>query len=132
MASCLLLHRPHAHGFPCPFLHHNTRYTPWTQVLSLHAGHVPHTEQREATEGPAGHDHLSLQGQPKSFTSLPIPEENGEGGVVLGDSHGLGVRRSGYEALPGHLSALELRAGDLTFLKPHFILHAIETIITLG
>lgn len=50
---------------------------------------------------------------------------------MLGDSHGLGVRRSDYEALLGQLSALELRASHLTSLQPHFILRDIEIIIIL-
>lgn len=63
----------------------------------LHSGHLPHAEQREAIERPAGHDLLSLQGQPSPSPPLPGPEEYGEGNVVLGDSHG--VRRPGYAAL---------------------------------
>lgn len=73
MASCLLLHHTHAHTFPCPCFHQDARYTSWAWAISLHSGHVPYTEQREATEGPAEHNLLSLQGQPKSFTISSNP-----------------------------------------------------------
>lgn len=62
---------------------------------------------------------LVSRGNPGPSPSLLIPEEDGEGNVVVRHSRGLGVRRPGRESLLGHLPALEPRAGHLTSLMPH-------------
>lgn len=76
VASCLLLpYHAHTHTVPCPCLSlghmvHLLGSGPKPALLPL-----PHLEQRETSEGPAGHVHdlLSLQGQPKSLTISSDP-----------------------------------------------------------
>lgn len=50
--------------------------------------------------------------------------------MVSGDNCGLGVRRPGYGALPGHFPALEPKASHLTSLKLHFFLCKMVIIMT--